>query len=380
MTAKPESGQARGAIPLADPRGDLAHLRSDILAAVARVLDAGAYVLGSEVAEFERRIAGRFGVTGAVGVGSGTDALVLALLGLGVSSGDEVITVAHTAGATVAAIRIAGAVPVFIDIEPKSYCLDPQALEAAIGPRTRAILPVHLYGCPADMDRICAIASKADVAVIEDCAQAQDATVAGRPIGSIGNVGCFSFYPTKNLGAVGDGGLVAASRSEIIDRVRRLRTYGWSKPQFSQLSDGRCSRLDELQAAILNVKLDHLTAAVEARRAIAQQYAWAFSDLPLVLPFEPAGRRHVYHLYVVRCDRRDALARHLDRAGISTGVHYPYPVHVQPGLGHGARIPGALTVTEAAVGEILTLPLYPSMTPDDIQAVIASVRAFFGRA
>ena len=230
------------------------------------------------------------------------------------------------------------------------------------------------------MDRICAIARKAGIAVIEDCAQAQEATVAGRQVGSIGDAGCFSFYPTKNLGAVGDGGLISASRSEVVDRVRRLRTYGWTKPQFAELADGRCSRLDELQAAILNVKIDHLAEAVQRRCAIARQYNSAFSDLPLVLPFEPPGRRHVYHLYVVRCDRRDALARHLDGVGISTGIHYPYPVHVQPGIASGARIPGPLNVTEAAVGEILTLPLYPAMTANDCQRVIESVREFFGRA
>jgi len=379
-TVDAETRQAKGRIPLADPDADFRNLRADILAAMARVLDGGSYILGREVAEFERRIAARVGAAGAVGVASGTDALVLALLAAGVSPGDEVISVSHTAGPTVAAIRMAGAVPVLIDVESKTLCLDPDALESAIGPRVRAVLPVHLYGCPADMERICAIADRAGIAVIEDCAQAQEAAVSGRQVGSIGVAGCFSFYPTKNLGAVGDGGLVAASASEIVERARQLRTYGWTRPQFAELPDGRCSRLDELQAAILNVKLAHLAEAVERRRAIAQHYNSAFSDLPLVLPHEPAGRRHVYHLYVVRCDRRDALAQHLDQAGISTGIHYPYPVHAQPGIGSGARIPGPLRVTEMLSREILTLPLYPGMSSSARDAVIDSVRAFFGKA
>jgi dTDP-3-amino-3,4,6-trideoxy-alpha-D-glucose transaminase len=367
-------------VPLADPRADLASLRGDILTALARVVDSGAYILGPEVAGFERALSTQLGVTGAVGVGSGTDALVLALLALEVGPGDEVITVSHTAGPTVAAINMTGATPVLVDIEPSTYCLDPAALEAAVSPRTRAILPVHLYGHPADLPRICEFAHGRGIAVIEDCAQAQHATISGRMVGSFGELGCFSFYPTKNLGAIGDGGAIAATGDKLVERLRRLRTYGWTKPQYAELALGRCSRLDEMQAAILNVKLGHLGEAVERRREIARLYNEAFADLPLTLPVEREDCRHVYHLYVMRSDRAAALEQHLGGLGIGSGRHYPFPVHVQPGLAFGARIPASLTVTETIVGEILTLPLYPSLSSEQQARVIKGVRTFFGKS
>jgi dTDP-4-amino-4,6-dideoxygalactose transaminase len=213
--------------------------------------------------------------------------------------------------------------------------------------------------------------------VVEDCAQAQEATIDRRPVGAIGEVGCFSFYPTKNLGAIGDGGLIVSANPDLVDRLCRLRTYGWSKSQFAELPNGRCSRLDELQAAILNVKLDHLAADVERRRAIAFRYNAAFADLPLILPTEKPGCRHVYHLYVIRCNRRDDLAQHLDHAGIETAIHYPFAVHTQPGLAAGARIPQPLKVTDMIVREILSLPLYPSMSNHDQDRVIEGVRSFY---
>ena len=228
-------------VPLADPRADLAPLRGEILAAMARVIDTGTYVLGAQVAALEQKLASRFGTAGAVGVGCGTDALALALLAIGVAPGDEVITVSHTAGATVAAICMIGAVPVLVDVDPVTYCLDAGMLEAAVSSRTRAIIPVHLYGHPSDLDRIGDFARRHSIAVVEDCAQAQEATIGGRPVGSIGDAAGFSFYPTKILGAIGDGGLVTASRPEIVDRVRQLRSYGWSKPQYAEIAAGRCS-------------------------------------------------------------------------------------------------------------------------------------------
>jgi dTDP-4-amino-4,6-dideoxygalactose transaminase len=367
-------------VPLADPRADLSALRGDILTALARVVDSGAYILGPEVTAFEHALAAELGVVGAVGVGSGTDALVLALLALEVGPGDEVITVSHTAGPTVAAINMTGATPVLVDVEPSTYCLDPATLEAAVSPRTRAILPVHLYGHPADLHRIREFAHGRGIAVVEDCAQAQQATISGRMVGSFGELSCFSFYPTKNLGAIGDGGAVAAAGDKLVERLRRLRTYGWTKPQYAELSLGRCSRLDEMQAAILNVKLRNLNDAVEQRRTIARLYNEAFADLPLRLPTEREDCRHVYHLYVVRSDRSAALEQHLSGLGIGTGRHYPFPVHVQPGLAFGARVPAPLTVTEAIVGEILTLPLYPSLSPEQQARVIGGVRAFFGKS
>jgi dTDP-3-amino-3,4,6-trideoxy-alpha-D-glucose transaminase len=368
------------AVPVADPRHDLKHIRAEVLDAVARVVDAGHYILGKEVAEFENAISARVGAAGAVGVASGTDALVLALLAAGVSVGDEVITVSHTAGPTVAAICMTGAVPVLVDIEPIAYCLDPNRLESAVSARTKAIVPVHLYGHPADLKTINAFAQQRGIFVIEDCAQAQEATINDRFVGSIGDLGCFSFYPTKNLGALGDGGLITAAKSDVIDRVRCLRAYGWTRPQYAEISGGRCSRLDELQAAILNIKLKYLTGEIERRRQIAGLYNEALADLPLVRPTERPGCKHAYHLYVIRTDRRNALADHLSKAGIATGVHYPYPVHEQPGFLSQSRLVQPLSVTESVATELLTLPLYPHMPKDSCMRVIESVRGFFGKA
>jgi dTDP-4-amino-4,6-dideoxygalactose transaminase len=365
-------------IPFADPGSDLAPFRREILAAVGGVLDRGQYILGPLVERFEREFAARLGVAGAVGVGSGTDALALTLQALGVGQGDEVITVSHTAGATVAAVRMTGATAVLIDIEPETYCMDPAKLELARSPRTKAIVAVHLYGHPADMTPIMAFGHRHGIAVVEDCAQAQEATIGGKPVGSIGTAGCFSFFPTKILGAIGDGGAVTTSIAAVEERIRLLRTYGWAKPQFAAIPGGRSSRLDALQAAILSLGLRHLTDQVERRRAIAVQYNRALADLPLRLPIERPDCRHVYHLYVVRTDRRNELRAHLAGHGIDTGIHYPYPVHVQPGFADGARIPEPLTVTEAVAGDIITLPLFPSLSQGRQARVIASIRSHFG--
>ncbi len=367
-------------IPLANPVNDLAPLREKLIAVAARVIDGGSYVLGPEVAEFEQRMAARIGVPATVGVASGTDALVLALLALGVGPDHEVITVSHTAGPTVAAIRIVGATPVLVEILPDTYCLDPSTLEAAVSPRTKAIIAVHLYGHPAAIDDICTFARQRHLAVVEDCAQAQEASTAGRMVGSIGDIGCFSFYPTKNLGAIGDGGLVAARDEGLIARLRQLRTYGWTAAQYAGIPRGRCSRLDELQAAMLTVKLGHLSEQIERRRAIAQAYDDAFLKLPLLTPRERCGCRHVYHLYVIRCKERDALARYLEDCAVMTSRHYPFPVHEQPGLSGGARIPRALELTERIKQEILTLPLFPSMSMAQQARVIDAVRSFFEKS
>jgi dTDP-4-amino-4,6-dideoxygalactose transaminase len=273
-----------------------------------------------------------------------------------------------------------GAIPVLVEVDPETYCLDPSTLEAALSASSKAILPVHLYGHPADLHRIGLFARQHGLAVVEDCAQAQGAMIERQPVGGIADMGCFSFYPTKNLAAIGDGGMVVSKHPDLVDRLRRLRTYGWSKSQFAEIAEGRCSRLDELQAAILNVKLGSLAADLERRRSIAREYNAALADLPLVLPHEKRGCRHAYHLFVVRCDERDALARHLDCAGIGTAIHYPFPVHAQPGLALGSRIPQPLMLTEKLVGEILTLPLYPSMPEVDQARVIEEVRSFFSAA
>jgi dTDP-4-amino-4,6-dideoxygalactose transaminase len=269
---------------------------------------------------------------------------------------------------------------VLVDIEPQTYCLDPAQLERAVGPRTKAIVAVHLYGHPADMGRIAEFGRRLAIPVVEDCAQAQEATFQGQPVGSIGAAGCFSFYPTKILGAIGDAGAVTTKDPAIAERIRSLRTYGWSEPQFAKTPGGRSSRLDVVQAAILSLRLRHVAGEVERRRAIAFKYNQALADLPLRLPLENAGCRHVYHLYVIRSEERDTIRAHLDRDGIGTGVHYPYPVHAQPGLAEGARIPAPLTVTETVAREVLTLPLFPSLSEDQQARVIASLRSYFGKA
>jgi dTDP-4-amino-4,6-dideoxygalactose transaminase len=372
-------GIRSGRVPVADPRSDIWPIREEILAAVANVVDRGEYILGSLVTNFEQEFASHLGVAAAVGVASGTDALVLALQALDVGERDEVITVSHTAGATVAAIHMTGATPVLVDIEPETYCLDPEKLECAVGPRTKAIVAVHLYGHPADMGQIVEFGRRHEIAVVEDCAQAQEATFHGQRAGSIGAAGCFSFYPTKILGAIGDAGAVATQDSAIAKRLRLLRTYGWTEPQFAMLPGGRSSRLDALQAAILSLRLRLVEDQVELRRAIAFEYDKALADLPLRLPLEKVGCRHVYHLYVIRTDQRDRIRAHLDRDGIDTGLHYPHPVHAQPGLAEGARIPAPLTVTETAAREIVTLPLFSSLSQDQQARVIGSLRSYFGK-
>lgn len=368
-------GEQEQLIPLADPGTEFRQHRDAILSAVAQVLDSGFFILGPQVKAFEKSLATSLGVSDAIGVGSGTDALALALLALNVGPGDEVITVSHTAGPTVAAIRITGATPVFVDIAPDTYCMDPATVGTALSPRTKAIIAVHLYGHPADVSAIRAAAP--GIAVVEDCAQAQGATWEGRPVGSLGTIACFSFYPTKNLGAMGDGGAVATSDAALADRVRQLRIYGWTKAQFSELRNGRCSRLDEVQAAILSIKLRTLPETLDRRRAVAARYRHALADLPIVLPCERPGAKHAYHLFVLRSDRRDGLEQHLAARGIGTGRHYPYPVHRQPGLAAHARHGGSLAVTENFASEILSLPIFTTLSGTQIERVIAAVRDFF---
>jgi dTDP-4-amino-4,6-dideoxygalactose transaminase len=362
-------------VPLAHPQAEIEILRADIAAALMRVVDSNSYILGPEVSQFEKSLAATLNVSQAIGVGSGTDALVLALLALGVGEGDEVITVSHTAGPTVAAIHMVRATPVLVDVDKDTYCLDAGKLKAALSPRTKAIVAVHLYGYPADMDAIRAAAP--GVPVVEDCAQAQGASWNGKPVGSLGEVACFSFYPTKNLGAIGDGGAVATSDDRTADRVRKLRTYGWTRSQYAELEDGRCSRLDELQAAVLSVKLRVLPDLIERRRAVAARYRAGLSGLPLELPVERPGAVHAYHLYVLRSQKRDALEHYLSGKGIGVGRHYPLPVHCQPGLASRARIPQSLTVTESIGKEILSLPMFATMSDAQIEHVVAAVHGFF---
>jgi len=360
-------------IPPVDLAGQYSALAAEIDAAVHRVLASGWYILGEETRTFEAEFAAYVGALHGIGVASGTDALALALQAVGVEPGDEVITVSHTAVATVVAVEQAGARPVFVDIDPVTFTLDPASLESVISPRARAIMPVHLYGHPANMDAILAFAHRHGLAVVEDCAQAHGALYRGRPVGSIGDAGAFSFYPTKNLGAVGDGGMVVTNRADVAERMVLLRQYGWAKRYVSQVR-GHNSRLDELQAAILRVKLPYLEAWNARRRHLAARYTARLKDTDLVLPQAASDGRHSYHLYVVRAQRRDALLTRLCEEGIGAQVHYPVPVHLQPaytGLGFG---PGSLPHTERAAAEVVSLPLYPEMSEDALDATCEAIR------
>jgi len=357
-----------------DPHATYNMRRTEIVSAITRVLDGRQYILGPEVEAFEAAFARFCEVSHAVGVANGTDALTLALDACGIGHGDDVITVSHTAVATAAAIRLAGANPVFVDTEPGFYTLDPVALEAAVTPACKAIVVVHLFGQPADMDAILQVAARHDLRVIEDCAQAHGARYKGRRVGSIGDAGCFSFYPTKNLAAIGDGGAVTARDPHIANRVRQLRQYGWADEPVSQ-ETGRNSRLDELQAAILNAQLSYLDADNARRREIASRYDEAFAGLPLERPKRRPGSEHVYHLYVIATDARDALFEHLRARDIVAGVHYRWPVHRQPAyLGNKTlRLP----VTDQVTQRILSLPIYPALEDDEQERVIRLVCSFF---
>jgi len=358
-----------------NPQAQYLTHQTEIDAAIRRVLDKGWYILGAEVAAFEAEFAAYIGAAQAIGVGSGTEALHLALRACGVGPGDEVITVSHTAVATVAAIELVGATPVLVDIEPDFFTLSPQRLEAAITPRTKAIMPVHLYGQPADMDSILEIAGRRNLRVIEDCAQAHGVIYKGRRVGSLGHLACFSFYPTKNLGALGDGGMVVTSQPDLGQQVRLLREYGWAERYISH-TVGLNSRLDELQAAVLRVKLRHLDADNAARARLAAIYTQNLPNHNLILPPTRPDVTHVYHLYVVRSARRDELQQHLRANGIAALVHYPKPVHLQPAY-HG-RLPGCdhLPETERAAQEILSLPIYPELSEPEVLAVINAIRLF----
>lgn len=362
-------------IPVFDLTRQYATLEAEIQAALHQTLARGRYILGEEVAAFEQEFSAACGAAHAIGVGSGTDALLLALRACDIGPGAEVITVAHTAVATVAAIELAGARPVLVDIDPRRYTLDPALVEAAITPRTRAIIPVHLYGCPADLAPILEIAARRGLRVIEDCAQAHGARYRERPVGSWGDIAAFSFYPTKNLGAYGDGGAVVTRDAALAAQVRLLREYGWAERYISQRK-GLNSRLDEVQAALLRVKLRHLADWNLQRRAFAAQYTAALTGSGLQLPFEPEDCYHVYHLYVVRAVRRAALSAHLQSRGIGSAIHYPAPVHLQPAYRDLGYPPGALPATEAAAATVLSLPLYPELRADEAQTVIDALLDF----
>jgi dTDP-4-amino-4,6-dideoxygalactose transaminase len=355
------------AVPFVDLRPLRAGIAAEVAAAIQRVLESGWFILGQEVEAFEQRFAARCQVAHAVGVGNGTDAIALALRACGVQPGDEVITVAHTALPSVCAVSQIGATPVLIDVDPATATMDPAAIEAAISPRTRAVLPVHLYGHPADMAAITVVAREHGLAIVEDCAQAHGAAVNGKPAGSLGDAGAFSFYPTKNLGAYGDAGLVTTNDAGVAERLRMLRNYGQTDRYHHQII-GVNSRLDELQAAILRLKLDHLDAWTERRRALAARYTQRLTGL-VTTPVEQPWAHHVYHLYAIRTPRRDVVQQHLAAAGVGTIVHYPIPAHLQQAYAHLGVPTGALPASEQIAAEILSLPLYPELAVEDVDYV-----------
>lgn len=364
------------AVPFVDLKAAYEAQKTTIDTAVSRVLSSGWYILGREAQQFEQAFAAYLGVPHAVGVASGTDALLLGLRALGVGPGDEVITVAHTAVATVAAIELAGATPVLVDVDPVTYTLDPFLLETAVTPRTKAIIPVHIYGHPADMDPILELAAQHKLAVLEDCAQAHGATYQGKRVGSLGDAAAFSFYPTKNLGAMGDGGLVATKQADVAARLQLLRQYGWKDRYVSDIA-GYNSRLDELQAAILHARLADLEAGNAARRAGATLYQQLLAGLPLTRPQEWPGTTHVYHLYVLQVEQRDALAAFLREREIGTAVHYPLPIHLQPAYTRLGYQPGSLPVTERLATRILSLPLYPDIPEEHIHLTAKAITDYF---
>ena len=357
-------------IPFLDLKAQYAGIRAELDAAVLGVLASAQYVLGDEVAAFEREFAQWCGVDHAIAVNSGTSALHLALLAAGVGPGDEVITVPFTFVATVSAISYTGARTVFVDIEPLTFTMDPRKLEAAITPRTKAIVPVHLYGQMADMGAIMDIAERHGLQVVEDACQAHGAEYRGRRAGGFGAAGCFSFYPGKNLGACGEGGLVVTNDDQRATTMRRLRDWGQSQRYHHDMK-GFNYRMDAIQGAILRVKLRHLDAWTEGRRDHARRYSSLLAGSRLVRPpAEAADRRHVYHIYAVRSPERESLRRMLDEAGVQTGLHYPIPVHLQRAHADLGYQVGDFPMAEAAAREVLSLPIFPEMTTRQIARVV----------
>ena len=360
-------------IPMLDLAAQYRSIKPEIDAAVVRVFESGRYVLGEEVAAFEREFAEFCGAAHAVAVNSGTSALQLALIAAGVGPGDEVVTVPFTFVATAAVIDYVGAVPVFVDIEPRTFTMNPAAVEDAITDRTRAVIPVHVFGQCADMDPIRAVAARHGLAVIEDAAQAHGARYRGLRAGIVGDFGCFSFYPTKNLGAAGEGGIVVTDDERGAEQIRALRNWG-ERAKYEHAVRAFNMRMDALQAAVLRVKLRHLDEWTNRRRRIAQRYDEALDGMGLQLPREMEYARHVYHLYTVRARERDGLQKLLAADGIATGVHYPIPIHLQPAWADLGYAAGAFPEAERAAGDVLSLPLYPEMTDEQVETVVSSVR------
>ena len=364
-------------VPFVDLKAQYATLKDEVGEAMSRVLESASFILGEEVRLFEEEFAAYCQVDHCVGLDSGTSALELALRAYDIGPGDEVITVANSFIATASAIAFTGAKPVLVDIDPRSYNLDVAAVERAITPRTRAVIPVHLYGHPADMGPLLEIARDRRLVVIEDACQAHGARFEGRRVGSLGHVGCFSFYPGKNLGAYGDGGALVTNDAAVAEKVRMLRNYGQLRKYYHKfIAYNR--RLDSLQAAILRVKLRYLDGWNTARARNARLYDQLLATTPVVTPCALDGVSHVYHLYVIRVQKRDALQAYLRERGIETGIHYPVPIHLQEAYGYLGYRKGDYPVTEEFAGQILSLPMYPELSVEQTSYVAAAVRDFVG--
>jgi len=359
-------------VPYFDLKSQYRSIRPEIEAALARVLDSAQFVLGPEVSAFENEFAEYCGTSDCIALNSGTSALHLALLAAGVGPGDEVITVPFTFVASVACILYCGARPVLVDIDPASFTMDPAAIEAAISPRTKAIMPVHLYGQTADMDPIMEVARRHRLVVIEDAAQAHGAKYKERNAGTIGDLGCFSFYPTKNLGAYGEGGAIVTNNADYSKTVRMLRDWGQGR-KYYHVRPGFNYRMEGLQGAILRVKLRHLEPWTEARRSAASRYHQSLAESGLELPIEMPWARHVYHVYTLRSNDRDALQASLQADGIQTAIHYAIPVHLQPAYSNLGYSQGSLPQAEKAAKEVLSLPMYPELDEQQIQMVVEAV-------
>jgi dTDP-4-amino-4,6-dideoxygalactose transaminase len=360
-------------IPFVDLRTQYGSIKDEVNAAIQGVLESCQFTLGSEVAAFEAEFAAYCQTKHGIGVNTGTSALHLALLAANVGPGDEVITVPFTFVATVSAISYTGATPVFVDIDPHTFNMDPGAIEAAITKKTKAIVPVHLYGQPADMDPILEIARRHRLVVIEDACQAHGAEYHGRRAGSLGDIGCFSFYPGKNLGAYGEGGMVVTNKPEYDRTIRMLRDWG-AERKYHHVLKGYNYRMEGIQGAVLRVKLPHLEAWTEARRAAAARYDRLLAGSGVITPHAMPSARHVYHIYAIRTARRQAWQEAMQAQGIQTGIHYPTPVHLLPAFANLGYAPGDFPHAEQAANEVLSLPMFPELTPEQCEVVARAVR------
>ena len=383
VVKKQSSPKVKPAFPFLDLKAQFDPIKDEIISSVLKTLESQRFILGPEVEAFEAEIAAEVSSAAAIGCASGSDALLLALMALNVGPGDEVITTPFTFVATVGAIVRLRAKPVFVDISPETYNLDPELLKAAVTSRTRAIIPVHLFGASADMASILKSAEETGLPVVEDAAQAIGSTYNGRPVGSIGTIGCFSFFPSKNLGGAGDGGMMTTNDTQLADRLRVLRTHG-SRERYSYELVGMNSRLDAIQAAILRVKLRYLDGWAEKRRRNAETYRALISESGLNkyvrVPVEPAYTRHVYNQFTIRVADRDALRSHMSSRGIPTEVYYPSPLHLQPAFSYLGYRAGAFPESERASQEVVSLPIYPELTAEMLRAVVQSVADFYRTA